>query len=702
MKRFLPFRRFFGTTKTNASTTPRRMDAKELAEYRDESHAETLHGVQVKDPFRVLEDPDHAVTKRFVDAQNKLTFEFLDKIPYRERLKKKLTELYNFERFGCPFTRGGSIYYFYNSGLQPQSVLYKQKADGPEVFLDPNAFSEDGTVSLNALEFSKSGSHCAYGVSNSGSDWVTIKLKKPETAAANEDLDLIEWAKFTGISWTHDEKGFFYSRYPKPENVTRDNAGTETAQSQNMMPDLTLEGTTQAKDLLIMEDKSNPEYLFGSEVSDDGDYAIVSVSRNCDPQNQLYIAKINEMGLDGGTSFFFRTTLNAPKRRIVKYDLAHPEKGFEEIIGEKEDVIELCNLADKNKLILVYLQHVKHVIFVHDIVTGKALDSYDLPLPLGSIIQSMSSKKEDSEIYYKYASFTSPGTIIRFDFNEKKHEIFKTTKLADFDTSDLEVEQVFYASDDGTKIPMYIISNKGAKNTQKPTLLYGYGGFNISIRPTFSLSWMTFVKLLGGVVAVANIRGGGEYGQDWHDGGRLKNKQNTFTDFQCAAQYLIDHNYTTSRQLAINGGSNGGLLVAACANQRPDLFAAVVGDVGVMDLLRFHRFTIGSAWVSDYGDPEKVEDFNYLLKISPLHNVRTDVKYPAILLTTSDHDDRVVPLHSLKLIAALQWEAKSDFPILIRVDTKSGHGAGKSTQQVIEETVDKLAFMSEILGCDFK
>ncbi|KAI8855055.1 prolyl oligopeptidase [Chytridium lagenaria] len=588
------------------------MERTALTEFRDETHAETLHGVQVKDPFRVLEDPDHATTKKFLFT--------------------------NFERFGCPFNRGNSVYYFHNSGLQAQSVLYEQKSPAaePEVFLDPNSFSEDGTVSLNSLEFSKSGALCAFGVSISGSDWVTIRVKGPDNFGRTKKKK----AKFTGIAWTHDEKGFFYSRYPKPENVTRDNAGTETAQSQNMMLVYHRIGTAQSQDLLILEDKVNPDLLFGSEISDDGKYLIVTISKNCDPQNLVYISKVDEMGLlsdkaqvdfnkiidkwdaefsyltNEGTVFFFRTTLNAPKRRIVKYDLLHPEKGFEEIIAEKEDVIEFCNLADENKLILV--------------------------------------------------------SCNTYNFGSKTNEVYKTTKLSDFDPSDVDVEQVFYPSADGTKIPMYILSNKNVdKNIPKPTLLYGYGGFNISIKPAFSLSWMPLQTL-----------------------GEVENTAKTGT--MTAAQWLIDHKYTSPRHLPSTED-----LTEACVNQRPDLFGAVVGDVGVMDLLRFHKFTIGSAWTSDYGDPDKEDDFRYLLKISPVHNVRKDVKYPAILLTTSDHDDRCSSSF-FKVDRHPSMEAKSDFPILIRVDTKSGHGAGKSTQQVIEETVDKLAFMSEILGCEFK
>ncbi|KAJ3103483.1 hypothetical protein HDU97_010066 [Phlyctochytrium planicorne] len=703
---------------SSSHPTPPRMHSF-LNEVYDASVVDTLHGVEIKDPFRVLEDPEHAKTKAFVQSQNQLSSEYLKKIPYVDSLKKKFTEMYNFERFGCPFKRGDSLFYFYNSGLLPQSILLEQKMGETEerVFLDPNTLSADGTTSLASIEFSKSGAKCAYGTSDSGSDWVTIRLKKDDDKS-NSNVDVIEWAKFTGISWTHDESGFFYSRYPKPEQVTRDTAGTETSQSQNMMLMYHKIGTAQAEDVLIYQDIKNPEYLFGSEVSDDGQYLIMTISRSCDPENLVYISELpktasmkTEKVVDSwiaefsyitnyGSVFYFLTTLNAPKRRLVRRDISRSDSTFEEVVKEEEDVIEFGYLADTNKLILVYLKDVKHVLKVIEITTGETLP-VDLPLPVGSIIQGMSAKKEDSVVYYKYGSFSSPGTTIKFDFASKKSEIYKTTQLPDYNADDIVTKQVFYESKDGTKIPMFIIHSKSHDFSKtSPTLLYAYGGFNISIRPAFRLTWICFVKYFKGIVAVANIRGGGEYGQDWYDGGRLFKKQNCFTDFQYSARYLIANKYTSSSQLAINGESNGGLLVAACTNQAPELYRAAIADVGVMDVLRFHKFTIGSAWVSDFGDPEKKEDFENILKFSPLHNVRKDVKYPAVLLLTSDHDDRVVPLHSLKLIATLQREAKSDYPIIIRIETKAGHGAGKSTQQQIEEAVDKIAFISYILECE--
>ncbi|KAJ3095664.1 hypothetical protein HDU96_001096 [Phlyctochytrium bullatum] len=583
---------------------------------------EELHGVKIADPFRVLEDPEKKERKAFVEAQNKRTFALLEQIPYRDELRQRIKQLYNYEKYGCPFHRGGRIYFFHNSGLQAQSVLYREEVDGGRsVFIDPNLFADDGTASLRTLEFSKQGTFCGYSVSYSGSDWQTIKVKR---ATGEDSGDVIEWAKFTDISWSHDEAGFFYSRYPTP-NISKDAAGTETSSSKNMMLMYHKVASPQAEDVLVWKDDSNPDHMFHGGVSDDGKYLIVTVSKGCDPENLVYVCNIEDTkGLHISVTvdwsaqyhytFFFRTTLKAPKRRIVKFDLNHPEKGFEEVIPESEDVLESYSLIDTDKLFLVYLKDVKHVFKVYDL-EGKLLPDYAPPLPVGSIIQSLNGDKDDKFFFYKYSSFTSPGVVMKYDVSTKSGYVYKKTELNGLDISELVVEQVFYESEDGTKIPVYLLSRGDArKNTPKPTLLYGYGGFNISITPYFSLSWVSFVMFFDGVVAVANIRGGGEYGQDWYDGGRLKKKQNCFTDFQYAAKYLIKSGITTSSHLAINGGSNGGLLVAACANQAPELFRAVVADVGVMDLLRFHKFTIGSAWTSDYGNPDVKEDFEYALK----------------------------------------------------------------------------------------
>ncbi|KAI8998164.1 prolyl oligopeptidase [Gaertneriomyces semiglobifer] len=698
---------------------------------KDESVVENLHGYDVPDPYRWLEDPDSPETQEFVEAQNKTFFQFIEKNPYREQFKEKLTNLWNYEKFGCPFKRGDNYYYFHNSGLQPQSVLYQQSSLEAEAkpFFDPNALSEDGTVSLNTYGFSKSGRFFAYGLSASGSDWVTIHVRETrEGAAAEYEGTPIQWAKFTGIHWTHDDKGFFYTRFPNP-GTTSDKAGTETDSNKNAMLCYHRLGTSQDEDIVIHKDPENPEHLFSAQVSDDGKYVIISTTRSCDPEVKIYIVELEkEFARNGkneitqapevlkivddfiaefsyvtneGPVFWFETALQAPKRRIVKYDLTKPKDGFVEVIPESEDVLALNNVVDGDKLVLVYLHDVKHVARLYDLRTGAPLTPKELPLPLGSIIGSMAGRKEDTEVFYSFSSFTTPGSIIRFDFKSMQHSVYREAKVNGLKADLLQTKQVFFTSKDGTRVPMYIISrNDTVLDGNNPTMLYGYGGFDISITPSFAVTWLTFIQHMKGVVAVANIRGGGEYGQEqWYDQGKLGKKQNVFDDFQYAAKWLIENNYTSSKKLAINGGSNGGLLVGACVTQAPELFAAGVAEVGVLDMYRFHKFTIGHAWTSDYGNPDTKEDFEVLRKYSPLHNVRPNTRYPAILIMTGDHDDRVVPLHSHKFVATLQYHAKANpSPIMERVETKAGHGAGKSTKQRIEEATDKFSFLGLVLG----
>ncbi|KAJ3091557.1 hypothetical protein HK102_000096 [Quaeritorhiza haematococci] len=701
---------------------------------RDESVQDDHHGTIVKDPYRWLEDPHSEETKSFVDAQNGVFQSFIKEYPHKEAFRQRLTEMFDYERYGCPFKRGDNYYYFHNSGLQPQSVLYKQKTltDKPQVFLDPNTLSEDGTVSLNTYGFSKSGKYFAHGLSASGSDWVTIHVKETRDGAPEHvEAKPLQWAKFTGISWTHDDKGFFYTRYPKPEKLDTDKAGTETDSTKNAMLCYHKIGTSQDEDLICYKDPENPDHIFGAEVTDDGKYVILTISESCDPANKLYIAEINATDVNGeglkdapkftkivdkfeaeysyitneGTLFYFQSTLNAPKRRVVKYDLKEPEKGFVEVVPERQEVLQWNVVVNKDKLVLVYLQDVKHVIHLCSLATGKPVgEQKELPLPLGSIVNSMTGRKEDDEMFYQFASFLTPGMIYRFDFKTMTHSTFRETKVQGFQSEKFETKQVFYPSKDGTKIPMYIISKKGVElNGNNVTLLYGYGGFNINITPAFSVTWLTFIEHMNGVVAVANIRGGGEYGEElWYKQGKLDKKQNVFDDFQHAAKYLIEQKWTSPRRLAINGASNGGLLVGACVNQAPELFGCAIADVGVMDMLRFHKFTIGHAWVSDYGNPDKKEDFDVVIKYSPIHNVDEKKVYPAVLLTTSDHDDRVVPLHSYKLIATMQHKLKDNpNPLMIRIETKAGHGAGKSTKQRIEEATDKYSYLARVLGAEW-
>ncbi|KAI9357906.1 prolyl oligopeptidase [Zopfochytrium polystomum] len=700
---------------------------------RDETVKDTYHGKHVvPDPYRALEDPDAAATKAFVQAQNSLFHGHLSAPgSCKAALKARLTDVFNYERFGCPFKRGEYYYYFHNSGLQPQSVLYRKRAlDGPaEVFFDPNTLSDDGTVSLNTYSFTESGSRFAYALSASGSDWVRIFVR--DTAAVDgaggaKDLeDPIEWVKFTGISWTRDEKGFFYNRFPKPAGLTTEEMGRETDVSKNQMVMYHRMGTSQSEDILCYSEPDNPDRMFGTSVTDDGQYLVLTISESCDPKNLLYVCDLKAQyagaTLDAapkfvkvvsewkaefsylannGTVFYLETTLDAPRRKIVKYDLTKPELGFVDVVAQADDVLSMSTVVNENKMVLIYLRDVKHVIKLFDLDSGAPLAPFELPLPTGSIVKSITGRREDSESFYYFASFLSPGVIYRYDFSTMTQSLFLETKVKGYDSTQFQTEQVFYSSADGTKIPMFITSRKGtARDGNNPTLLYAYGGFNISVLPTFSVTWLTFIEKFNGVVAVANIRGGSEYGEDWYNGGRLEKKQNCFTDFQEAAKYLCREGYTSPKKLAINGGSNGGLLVAACVNQAPELFGCAVADVGVMDLLRFKFFTIGAAWTSDYGDVEATEaEFLNALKLSPLHNVRTDgTPYPAVLLTTAERDDRVVPLHSLKLIATLQHLLPNNpNPLMIRVETKAGHGAGKSTAQMIEEASDKYAFIASV------
>ncbi|KAH9276891.1 hypothetical protein BASA83_000403 [Batrachochytrium salamandrivorans] len=698
---------------------------------RDDSVVDTLHGYSVADPYRWLEDPDAAETAAFVDGQNSVTQTFLSGCSYRSAFKDRLTTLYNYEKTGCPMHHGDAYYYFHNSGLQPQSVLYKQDSLLPDAarrtFLDPNTFSTDGTVSINTFAFSESGKYFAYALSASGSDWVSIHVRETKDGVTSDlEAKPIEWAKFTSIAWTHDDLGFFYSRYAKPSTVDSDKKGTET--NANKSPSIYYHrlGTMQEEDVLIHTDVEHPDQMGAIIVSDDGKYLLLHVSDGCNPENTVHYYEINgeitaankptflpvftnfdaSYGYiaNDGPLFWFSTTKDSPKYRIVKLDVTAADKKLVEVIPETENVIASIDIADKNKLIITYLADVKHIAVVYDLYSGSLLAPEYLPLPEGAIIASMKSHRKYSELFYMFSSFLTPGTTYRFDFSTNTHSVFRETVVNGLRGDILQTKQVFYESKDGTKIPMYLISRKDIKlDGNNPTLLYGYGGFNISITPSFSVSWLAFVQHMGGVVAIANIRGGGEYGQEkWYNQGRREKKQNVFDDFQWAAKWISANLYARPDKIAINGGSNGGLLVGACLNQAPELFGAAIAQVGVLDMYRFHKFTIGAAWVSDYGNPDKAEDFEILKKYSPLHNISNKKEYPAVLIMTGDHDDRVVPLHSHKFIAELQHTLKDNKnPLLERVETKAGHGAGKSTQQIIEDTTDKFAFVGLTLGAEW-
>ncbi|XP_061843326.2 prolyl endopeptidase isoform X1 [Nerophis lumbriciformis] len=694
---------------------------------RDEAVVDDYHGYKMPDPYSWLEDPDSEKTQAFVSAQNQLTLPFLERCEVRDLFKERMTELYDYPKYSCPFKRGSRYFHFYNTGLQNQSVMYVQESldAEPAVFLDPNTFSDDGTVALRGYAFSEDGEYLAYGTSASGSDWVEIHFLRVEGAKLLDDC--LERVKFSCMSWTHDGKGLFYNSYPKQEGKSD---GTETSTNLHQKLHFHILGTQQSEDVLCAEFPDQPKWMSGAEVSDDGRYVLLSIREGCDPVNRLWYCdlKTTPKGITGllpwvklidnfdaeyeyvtneGTVFTFKTNLDAPRYRLINIDFASPaQKNWTELIPQHDkDVIVFATCTYSSYLFVCFLHDVKNVLKMYLLSSGEELRTF--PLDVGSVV-GFTGRKRDSEIFYYFTSFLSPAIIYHCDLTKDplQPHIFREVTVKGFDPSDYQTTQVFYASKDGTQIPMFIVHKKGIKmDGSHPGFLYGYGGFNISITPSYSVSRLIFVRHLGGVLAVANIRGGGEYGETWHKAGMLANKQNCFTDFQCAAEYLIKEGYTSSSKLTINGGSNGGLLVAACVNQRPELFGCAVAQVGVMDMLKFHKFTIGHAWTTDFGCSDDKEQFEWLIKYSPLHNIQVPedngVQYPAVLLLTGDHDDRVVPLHSLKYIATLQHivgrDAKQVNPLFILVDTKSGHGAGKPTSKVIQEVADTYAFIARCL-----
>ncbi|VFV21742.1 achain prolyl oligopeptidase from porcine [Lynx pardinus] len=699
--------------------------------YRDETAVQDYHGHKIYDPYAWLEDPDSEQTKAFVEAQNKITVPFLEQCPIRGLYKERMTELYDYPKYSCHFKKGKRYFYFYNTGLQNQRVLYVQDSLEGEarVFLDPNILSDDGTVALRGYAFSEDGEYFAYGLSASGSDWVTIKFMKVD--GAKELPDVLERVKFSCMAWTHDGKGMFYNSYPQQDGKSD---GTETSTNLHQKLCYHVLGTDQSEDILCAEFPDEPKWMGGAELSDDGHYVLLSIREGCDPVNRLWYCDLQQEsnGITGilkwvklidnfegeydyvtneGTLFTFKTNRHSPNYRLINIDFTDPEESkWKVLVPEHEkDVLEWVACVRSNFLVLCYLHDVRNVLQLHDLATGALLKTF--PLEVGSVV-GYSGQKKDTEIFYQFTSFLSPGIIYHCDLTKEELEprVFREVTVKGIDASDYQTVQIFYPSKDGTKIPMFIVHKKGIKlDGSHPAFLYGYGGFNISITPNYSVSRLIFVRHMGGVLAVANIRGGGEYGETWHKGGILANKQNCFDDFQHAAEYLIKEGYTSPKRLTINGGSNGGLLVAACANQRPDLFGCVIAQVGVMDMLKFHKYTIGHAWTTDYGCSDSKQHFEWLIKYSPLHNVKLpeadDIQYPSMLLLTADHDDRVVPLHSLKFIATLQYivgrSRKQSNPLLIHVDTKAGHGAGKPTAKVIEEVSDMFAFIARCLNIDW-
>ena len=666
---------------------------------------DNYHGMAIADPYRALEDPDTEATKAWVEAQNQVTFSYLNEIPAREKIKQRLTKLWDYEKYGTPFKEGESYFYFKNDGLQNQSVLYTLPTldAEPRIVLDPNQLSEDGTIALSGISISENGQLLAYGLSSSGSDWQEWKVRN---IATGEDLqDHLQWIKFSGASWTHDHQGFFYSRYDEPNEKTK-------LEDVNYYQKLYYHqlGTPQSADILIYHRPDEKEWGFTGNVTEDGKYLIISIWLGTDSKNLVFykdltnqnsevIELINQFSanysfIDNDDHvFYFRTDFNSPKGRVIAIDTRKPTpENWQEIIPQAVETLESVSVLN-NQFVADYLQDAHSQIKIFNL-KGNFIREVELP-GIGAA-SGFSGKRYDTETFYSFTSFTTPGTIYRYDMKTGKSELFCQPEV-DFNADEYETKQVFYASKDGTKVPMFITHKKGIKlDGNNPTYLYGYGGFNISLTPSFSVSLLIWLEM-GGVYAVPNLRGGGEYGEEWHQAGMKLQKQNVFDDFIAAAEWLIAHNYTQPGKLAIAGGSNGGLLVGTCMTQRPNLFGAALPAVGVMDMLRFHKFTIGWAWVAEYGSSENAEEFATLYAYSPLHNLKPGTAYPATLITTADHDDRVVPAHSFKFAAALQAAHGGDAPVLIRIDMKAGHGAGKPTAKIIEEAADKWGFLVKVL-----
>jgi prolyl oligopeptidase len=668
------------------------------------------HGTRVADPYRWLEDADSPETAAWVAAENRLTFAWLEQVPQRTAIRDRLTALWDYPRYGPPFKKADRYFFFKNSGLQNQAVLFTQGSltATPEVLLDPNTLSTDGTVALSTTAVSEDGRLMVYGVAQSGSDWNEFHVRDVATRTDREDV--LRWIKFSGAAWTHDNLGFFYSRYPAPTGDAL------LAENRNHTLYYHRVGTPQSEDLLIYERPDQPEWGISASVSEDGRYAVLHLWLGTDRRNRIaYIdlgdpqhpdlrapvrmllgefdASYGFVGNDGPV-FYFQTDNAAPRQRVIAVDTRVPQPaGWRTVIPQQADALESSGIIH-DTFVTTYL-HDAHSNLRFWGLDGRPLGGVALPT-LGTV-SGITGEREDAEMFYAFTSFLSPTTIFRYDFAAGRTEVFKAPALA-FDASPYETRQVFYESKDGTRIPMFLTMRRGLPHDgSNPTYLYGYGGFNVSLTPAFSVGVLAWLEM-GGIYAVPNLRGGAEYGEEWHQAGMLERKQNVFDDFIAAAEYLIRERYTSTPKLAIGGGSNGGLLVGAAMTQRPELFAAAVPAVGVMDMLRFHKFTIGWAWVTEYGSADSAAHFPFLYRYSPLHNLRSGTRYPATLITTADHDDRVVPGHSFKFAAALQVAQGGDAPVLIRIETKAGHGAGKPTAKVIEEAADRWAFLVRILG----
>jgi prolyl oligopeptidase len=671
---------------------------------RKSDQTDNYHGVKVADPYRWLEDLDSPETREWVEAENKLTFGFLESIPARTAIKDRLTKLWNYEKYGIPFKEGHRYFYTRNSGLQNQAVLYTVTAldAEPQMVLDPNTLSADGTVAVSGLQVSPDGKLLAYSLSASGSDWQEWKVRDVETS---KDLsDHLQWVKFSGVSWSRDGKGFFYSRYDEPK--------ADALKATNYFQKVYYHKlrTPQSEDVLVYERPDQKDWLFGGLVTDDGNYLIITIYQGTDVKSRVYYKDLKAKeapvvklldDFDAAYSFvgnegsrlWFQTDLQAPRGKVIEVDVNKPARSnWKVVVPEGKETLQATTFVN-NKFVANYLKDAYTQVKVYD-TAGKLVNEVAFP-GIGSA-EGFGGKATDKETFYSFTGFTTPNTIYRYDMTTGKSTVFRQPKV-DFNPAVYETKQVFYTSKDGTKVPMFITHKKGLKlDGNNPTYLYGYGGFNVSLSPAFSVGNLVWMEM-GGVYAQPNLRGGGEYGEEWHQQGMKLKKQNVFDDFIAAAQWLIDNKYTSTPKLAIGGGSNGGLLVGAALTQRPDLFGATLPQVGVMDMLRFQKFTIGWAWVSDYGSSDNAEDFKALYAYSPLHNIKPGTSYPPTMITTADHDDRVWPGHSFKFAAALQAAQAGSAPVLIRIETKAGHGAGKPTTKVIEDIADRWAFLVKTL-----
>ena len=664
---------------------------------RQDDVSDNYHGTVVNDPYRWLEDDNSEETVDWVKRQNVVTSNYLQQIPYRKEIEQRLSEVWDYTRYSSPYKEGDTYYYYKNDGLQNQSVLYASpdiKQEG-RVFLDPNKFSEDGTASLGGLSFDKAGERVAYFVSEGGSDWRTAYVMDAKTG--EKLADELKWIKFSGISWAGD--GFYYSRYPEP-------ADGDELSAANAYHSLYYHkiGDPQSADKLIYVDNDNPQRNVYAGTSDDERFLIVSVSESTSgnalmvqdlskPDSKLqsivtkYDADYQVLDNDGDRLLIL-TNDGAPKQKVISVDINKADSSnWQTVIPEGDNTLRSVSIVG-GKLFVSYMADASSKI---EIYSMDGTYQSDLELPGIGTTGGVSGKKTDDVGFYSFTSYTSPSTIYKLDTKTMKSEVFRKPDV-DFEGSMYETQQVWYKSKDGTRVPMFVTMKKGLTlDGTNPTLLYGYGGFNIPLTPGFSLTKIPFLEN-GGIYVVANIRGGGEFGKDWHKAGTQGQKQNVFDDFIAAAEYLIANNYTSAEKLAIEGGSNGGLLVGACMTQRPELYAVAFPRVGVLDMLRYHEFTIGWAWASDYGRSDDKEAFDYLIKYSPLHNV-TKADYPATMVMTADHDDRVVPAHSFKFAAELQKQHTGADPVLIRIETSAGHGSGKPTSKAIEEAADAMSFM---------